>query len=628
MSNTARKNMKQLCRLLALCLVAYLTSGTLADYLRMQPVPLVHIILFLFTILSSKTIIARRSDVSKRAFICFLVFSLLFSISLILGYHIVTSDNLYFGTAAENYISSYDLRDVIAFLLVLLNVFSLALGVFLALTSFLQSKAGHQKLHTNTAGKHAIAKNDDMSSPRFSFAPIKLKSIILLALFIFIAYTPYFLVYCPGLSFGDSFHSIEQALGREAWNNHHPVVYSFFIKCCIAVSNFCGLGLGGGRALYTVFQMAFMAICFAYMIRWISIRCDLHQLWTVVLTLVFACTPYIASYSIAMWKDPAFSISIMMLSLLMTDLIGSKGKAVTRRTWLCAFIAFSLVATFLRSNGVFVIAIIGVITLLLFVKYRKQNLDSQNSRSYLRVSLSSLTAVLLYVVITGPLYSAIGILPAPKVEGYGLFLNQMARVVVEDGSMAETDKAYMNDILPLDRYDELYTPCCIDQLKWSEGFNNEALEDGFLEHWVSMFIQNPRAYFEEWELETFGFWTVNQPTINKYSTNIASGVPGSYRNILGIDQLQDVFPLNTWSIPTGWILWLVLYLIAFLISIRKTLWVVTLMPTLGLVATLIIASPICYWPRYAAATQFLIPFYLAILLLALRDKNNVIEINN
>lgn len=166
-----------------------------------------------------------------------------------------------------------------------------------------------------------------------------------------------------------------------------------------------------------------------------------------MLTLVFACTPYIASYSIAMWKDPAFSISIMMLSLLMTDLIGSKGKAVTRRTWLCAFIAFSMVATFLRSNGVFVIAIIGVITLLLFVKYRKQNLDSQNSRSYLKVSLSSLTAVLLYVVITGPLYSAIGILPAPKVEGYGLFLNQMARVVVEDGSMSETDTAYMNDIL-------------------------------------------------------------------------------------------------------------------------------------------------------------------------------------
>ena len=41
-------------------------------------------------------------------------------------------------------------------------------------------------------------------------------------------------------------------------------------------------------------------------------------------------------------------------------------------------------------------------------------------------------------------------------------------------------------------------------------------------------------------------------------------------------------------------------------------WVLFLVPSLALVGTLVVASPIWYWPRYGAALQFLIPLYIAI----------------
>lgn len=40
--------------------------------------------------------------------------------------------------------------------------------------------------------------------------------------------------------------------------------------------------------------------------------------------------------------------------------------------------------------------------------------------------------------------------------------------------------------------------------------------------------------------------------------------------------------------------------------------VFALVPSLALVGTLVVASPIWHWPRYGAALHFLIPLYIAI----------------
>ena len=46
----------------------------------------------------------------------------------------------------------------------------------------------------------------------------------------------------------------------------------------------------------------------------------------------------------------------------------------------------------------------------------------------------------------------------------------------------------------------------------------------------------------------------------------------------------------------------------------------SLAPSLGVALTLVVASPIWYWPRYGAVEQFLIPFYVAVLVLLVQTK--------
>lgn len=239
---------------------------------------------------------------------------------------------------------------------------------------------------------------------------------------------------------------------------------------------------------------------------------------------------------------------------------------------------------------------------------------------------SALVAI-LFVVVSGPIFSAAGVSVSPKAESYGVLLNQMGRVVAYDGDMSDSDREYMAELLPLDQYREAYRPGCVDYLKWDEEFNSAPLDHGFFSHWLSMLVKNPRCYLEAWELETCGFWTVNVPEAFTYEKNIWRGTPRNQdaermddllsrdihpQNLLRSETAHELLPTDEWSVPIGLINWLLFFFALFLLLVGRGSWVLPLVPSIGIALTLIVASPIWYWPRYGAAEQFLLPFYICL----------------
>ena len=329
-----------------------------------------------------------------------------------------------------------------------------------------------------------------------------------------------------------------------------------------------------------------------------------------------------------MWKDPFFSTALALATLLLMDFILSKGTIIkSSKAWLPCFLILLLIVAFSRNNGIYIIACAEIILLVYwFVARRKPD------RSFTHIGkLTGLIAcvVVLCFVVTSPIYKTLGIASSPKVESVGILLNQMARVAALNGDMTESDREYLNSIVPLDEYKTLYSPTCTDNLKWNASFNGAALENEFFEHWLSLFVHNPRAYFEAWELQTFGFWAVNQPNIYT-KLNISGGVPRNTietyaadldvyqingENKLGHDSLRNVLPQDSRSIPVSIIFWMVAFLSICLCLNGRARWVIALAPSLALLGTLIVASPIWYWPRYGTAVQFLIPFYVALIVM-------------
>ena len=73
-------------------------------------------------------------------------------------------------------------------------------------------------------------------------------------------------------------------------------------------------------------------------------------------------------------------------------------------------------------------------------------------------------------------------------------------------------------------------------------------------------------------MQTFGYWTVNHPSVVFHQGNISGGVPRTAddpreapslgiepKNLLGNDLACSILPYGTYSIPIGWLTWLFLF---------------------------------------------------------------------
>lgn len=615
---------KRIFSLLGTTILCWICAYVYARYLRLEPLPLVRFIVFscLFattTISPAKLLRPRVSGSLRLTYSIFAVLAIIFSAGLVLGYHIRIDGIPYAGSATENYITSYRWTDLVAFLCLAASTFALAIAAFSILL--------------NIASK-ALTVRERMKSESAIF-PFG-RYLAIFSLLLFVMWIPYLLTYWPAIVLSDTAYSINQAIGNVPLNNHHPFLYTLFIQACLNVGSLSGFGATGGLVIYSLIQMSVLALSFAYALCWIGKRLTVPFAWLVGAGVALGGTPYIATYSIAMWKDPFFSIALMLTTIQLANLVISV-KTRTRSDFSASGLGLLLLAACLtRNNGIYICLLIAIGLLILTVVERR----SVIARALcLRGLLGCVGALALALVVTGPLLGVLNIGATPKAESYGLFLNQMARVAALDGIMSENDRAYLDSLLPLDQYKDAYHPTKADSVKWHESFNTDALENGFLSHWFSLLAKNPILYFEAWELETFGFWAVNVPEVNSDEVNIsAGGAPvnftdnESFLNVMknaGIHFDNKLtghgksswFALDEWSIPLGWVWWLLLFFCACFICTYRSKWILPLLPCIGLFLTLFIATPMYYWPRYGAAGHFLIPVFCSLPFMAL-DSND------
>ena len=133
-------------------------------------------------------------------------------------------------------------------------------------------------------------------------------------------------IYWPGFIFGDSLSSLSQAMGWTALSNHHPVAYTIYLKCWLKFAGVLGLDSTVGVGLSSIFQSVLMSLGFGLLARWVVVRGSIRPVAGIAIALVFSMTPYIATYGIALWKDPLFSSAVVVLSMCLADYVWSKGE--------------------------------------------------------------------------------------------------------------------------------------------------------------------------------------------------------------------------------------------------------------------------------------------------------------
>ena len=528
-------------------------------------------------------------------------YSALLSLSIVLGNHICV-ENPYEGTIKENTIVPYSITDLLLFVLLLV----LLTMVFSLVTEFLLLK----------------------SSIRVKeMRPVFRQRMLWIGWgFLFVAWFPYLLHFYPGFIFSDSIASLNEALGIRPLSNRNPVFFTLFLRVCLLLGKaFSSHDITRGCLTYSVIQMLLLAFTIAYLIVWLSIRFTIKKYVGLSLIAIAAFCPYIAQDSIAMWKDPLFSAFVVLLTLMLVD-FSFYPELLNRTGWkfcFCCLVCLTLVS---RNNGVTAVLALAIALLICLLKKHSDTMNNIGRKLFPRVVFITT----LWLVITGHLFQTFGIGGTPKEESVGMMFNQMARVAALNGKMSEEDEDYLDSILSTDQYAQYYHPCTVDSLKWNENVDLMPLYSlRFYKTYASLLIKNPRIFFEAWELESYGFWTVNKTEINLQTDNISFGVPVNYRGIsdneigdytLTLKPVQQrdetgiALPTDSWSIPLGILNWFFLFVLFVLFYKHENGLILALIPIAGIIMGIIVGTPIWYLPRYELSTQIITPLLVLLCL--------------
>jgi hypothetical protein len=415
---------------------------------------------------------------------------------------------------------------------------------------------------------------------------------------------PVFFIYFPGIVADDSTISIAMYLKEMSWDNHFPVFYSLILGTFVKLGEILG-NTNIGVAMYSFLQLVVMAAGLGHFLVWMRLK-GINKIYVYGAIAFFASAPLFGNYAIVMWKDPIFSLLLLLMVLFLYDHVASNKESFLERKCIIQYICLSVGICLMRNNGVYVVGLISVVLMGIYWQQWKRALIACSS------------GILISLIITGPVYQNVFSAENLFVESIGIPLQQMVRVVVMEGKMTEAQEEYMDNLLPMEEYVEVYNPYLVDPVKWAPDFDNEFLESNktaFFQTWLGMLGPNFKIYTESYLMETLSFWRIGEEIpYELVKTNITGNGWGIYsympvENLTGY-QITEVLNQKYDFIPTAVPIWIVFINMLFCVVMKKLRYIVPLLPLTGTWLTMMVATPTAFGLRYVFVYVLALPLAL------------------
>lgn len=431
---------------------------------------------------------------------------------------------------------------------------------------------------------------------------------------LFLCMIPFLLINFPAVMTPDSLSQYRQIIGTQHYSDHHPwahtMVFAFFYNIGFWITGDTYLAI----AFYTVAQMILVSLSIAYV--WMTLyEMGLKKGCCVAGLLLFVICPYNLVYSVTIWKDILFSMSILVLTVTLFRLYEQlkAGQKAGIRDWiLYGLSAFAM--CMLRHNGLYGFAAAAVILFILFGK-RMWNL--------LLITVGVLCACF---IIKGPVMSAVDVTPGQFVFKLCIPLQQVCRVVAHELPLEEEEMALIEKIGDVSYVVENYEGGCADYMTaWVEAGNQDYLiahKGKYLKLWIDLGLRYPGEYIQAFIDQTKGYWYPMAPQqtvfwgITQHETGLVSQAVIEGPVVLKIceilTKLYTIFPLYGILYSMGAMFWILILCGA--VAIRNRLYSVVGMcqPVFWVTVTLFLATPLVADLRYNYPLMLAMPCILAV----------------
>ena len=429
-----------------------------------------------------------------------------------------------------------------------------------------------------------------------------------------VCWLPYYLYQYPGVMTPDSLNQFEQVLGLIPYSNHHPWMHTLLIKLIYTI----GFRLTGSMlialSLYTLFQMCVLAGSVWYFISTLRLFRVKPKI-CLLITLFYALIPYHAVFSVTIWKDILFAAALLCFSCSMLRFLLKKSLPILH---LIIFVLTGLMLCLFRSNGWYAFLLC---LPFLFVFFRKKA----------GIFYPALAAIfLIAAIIKYPVMNAFHVTAPDLVESLSIPIQQIAAVLCNDRALSKEELALIEQVVDLTYIKQLYDPHFADNIKELVRAGNQ---DYLTEHkgeffrlWAGLGLRYPGDYMTAYIRQTYGYWYpdsfylvaeaegVSATSLGVSHTPLIRGPLVIKAKEISI-KLGGMLPLygTLWSM--GVACWVMLFCIGNTLIRGERPKLVLYLPSLALLLTVLIATPVATEFRYVYFMVFALPFYLMAALL-------------
>lgn len=416
----------------------------------------------------------------------------------------------------------------------------------------------------------------------------------------------YYLSYYPGLLSLDSIDQIDQIF-TGVYSNHQPFYHTMLISLILGPALKLSGNMNTAVSCYVVFQLLFLAAVFAFAVRTMA---DLNlPKWTMITATVwYIIMPFHIMFSFTVWKDVYFGAFVALLILFFIRLSGNIGNQTAN---IVGFAACGPFICLIRSNGLFTYIFVFLALLLLAPRMKK-------------LLVIMLITIAASFILKHPVLSAVGVTQPDTVESLSIPLQQISRVITEDGNIGDEDRAFLAGFMDIEAVKDTYNPDISDPIKnMIRDYGHEnVLTDNigtFLAVYARTFLKNPMTYIVAWVDSTCGywnsgynywvwFWDVESNSYGIEQTIISPAVRTAMDQYLWLYYNNPVMQLFT---ATGMFFWIVLFLFIRCIFTKNTTGIIAAVPILAIILSLVISSPVYAEFRYMYALFCVLPALIA-----------------
>lgn len=328
---------------------------------------------------------------------------------------------------------------------------------------------------------------------------------------IFACYVPMFLITFPGSFAYDVPFQLKQVF-TGAYSTHHPLVHTLLLGGCVALGRALGC-VNAGAALYTLVQMALLALCFTAACASIARRCGGRSAFRAA--LCFALYPLHMMMAVNATKDVLFSGCFALLLALSLEAAHAPHCGGGLGAGIAAAAACSML---LRNNMLYAVLVWAALLPLLL------------RRRGCRLAGLMLLAAALACGTNAVLSAATGAQPGDASEMLSWPIQQLARARnLNADRLSQEEIEAMDELMPGEAW-RLYDPTISDSVKF-EFDTRRLMEDlpRYLGVYLSVGAKCPKTYFDAVLMLTYSF-------LYPYSEY---GVSGYYLQMGVTDQYYD-----------------------------------------------------------------------------------------